>query len=126
MKDTSAPEGWVINAEGGILGPAVGSMRFHAASVGWQPTDAEGFWVKPLFEDSERGEKTQLMKVDPGAFAPMHTHPGELEQVYVLEGSFYDQDATMGPGTYCCRAPDAAHEAGSKDGAIVLLVYTRR
>ena len=82
--------------------------------------------MKPLFEDAERGEKTLLMKVDPGAWSPMHTHPGELEQIYVLEGSFYDQDATMGPGDYCCRAPDAGHEAGSKDGAIVLLVYTRR
>lgn len=110
----------------GIAGPVVGSMRYASASAEWQPTDSEGFWVKPLFEDAERGEKTLLMKIDPGAWSPMHTHPGELEQIYVLEGTFYDQDASMGPGDYCCRAPDAAHEAGSKTGAIVLLVYTRR
>ena len=67
-----------------------------------------------------------LMKVDPGAFAAMHTHKGEFEQIYVVDGSFYDQDRTMGVGDYCCRAPDAAHQAGSKDGAIVVLVYTRR
>jgi quercetin dioxygenase-like cupin family protein len=128
MSNATRPEIWTIAGERGrgISGPVVGSMRYASASVEWQPTDTEGFWVKPLFEDPERGDKTLLMKVDPGAWSPMHTHPGELEQIYVLEGSFYDQDATMVPGDYCCRAPDAAHEAGSKTGAIVLLVYTRR
>lgn len=121
-------EAWTIGAMNGtgIAGPVAGSMRYSPGSVDWEPTEAEGFWMKPLFEDTERGEKTMLMKVDPGAWSPMHSHPGELEQIYVIEGSFYDQDATMGPGDYCCRAPDAAHEAGSKDGAVVLLVYTRR
>ena len=126
MGKATVPEVWTIGGSGrGIAGPVVGSMRYASASVEWQPTDAKGFWVKPLFEDAERGEKTLLMKVDAGAWSPMHTHPGELEQIYVLEGSFYDQDTTMGPGDFCCRAPDAAHEAGSKTGAIVLLVYTR-
>lgn len=128
MTNAANPEIGTIAGESGrgISGPIVGSVRYASASVEWQPTGSEGFWVKPLFEDAERGEKTLLMKIDPGAWSPMHTHPGELEQIYVLEGSFYDQDATMGPGDYCCRAPDAAHEAGSKNGAIVLLVYTRR
>lgn len=110
----------------GIVGPVLGSMRCASESIDWQPTESKGFWIKPLFNDDERGEKTLLMKIDPGAWSPMHAHRGELEQIYVLEGSFYDQDATMGPGDYCCRAPDAPHEAGSIDGAVVLLVYTRR
>jgi len=67
-----------------------------------------------------------LMKVDAGAFAGSHTHPGEFEQIYVLEGSFYDQQGTLRAGDYCCRAPDAAHTSGSQDGAIVLIIYTRR
>jgi quercetin dioxygenase-like cupin family protein len=128
MKEATEAQARVVGGvyQAGILGPVVGSKRYQSSSVEWQPTEEEGFWIKPLFEDRERGERTLLMKVDPGAFSPMHTHPGELEQIYVLQGSFYDQDATMGPGSYCCRAPDAAHEAGSKDGAILLLIYTRR
>jgi quercetin dioxygenase-like cupin family protein len=127
MKETMRPQAWAIGAAdaAGILGPVVGSMRYRSRSADWQHTEAQGFWVKPLFEDRERGEKTLLMKVDPGAWSPMHTHPDELEQIFVLEGSLYDQDATMTPGDYCCRAPDAAHEVGSRNGAIVLLVYTR-
>lgn len=128
MGKATGSEVWTIGGEHGIgiAGPVVGSMRYATSTVEWQPTDTEGFWVKPLFQDAERGEKTLLMKVDAGAWSPMHTHPGELEQIYVLDGSFYDQDGTMKSGDFCCRAPDAAHEAGSKDGAIVLLVYTRR
>jgi len=125
MSSGSGSQDQTISRLGGIRGPVVGSLRYASASGEWRPTEERGFWTKPLFEDRARGEKTLLMKVDPGAFSPMHAHPGELEQIYVLEGSFYDQDATMRPGDYCCRAPDAPHEAGSKDGAIVLLVYTR-
>jgi anti-sigma factor ChrR (cupin superfamily) len=119
---------WTIgrSATSGIVAPVVQSMYYASADKDWQPTETEGFWIKPLFEDVERGEKTMLMKVDSGAWSPMHTHPGELEQIYVVQGSFYDQDRTLGPGDFCCRAPDTAHEAGSKEGAIVLLVYTRR
>ena len=63
------------------------------------------------------------MKVDAGAFSPMHAHD-DIEQIYVLEGSFYDQDKTYGPGDYVIRAPGALHSAGSEEGAVVLLVYS--
>jgi anti-sigma factor ChrR (cupin superfamily) len=66
-----------------------------------------------------------LMKVDAGAVAPVHTHPGELEQVYVIEGSFDDGDRVMRVGDYCCRAPDAEHSSSSSEGALVLLFYTK-
>ena len=63
------------------------------------------------------------MKVDPGAFSPTHAHD-DVEQVYVLEGSFYDQDKTYGPGAFIVRAAGALHSAGSDDGALVLLFYS--
>jgi quercetin dioxygenase-like cupin family protein len=128
MSEKTASEQWTVRgaAGTGISGPITGSARFAPASIEWEPTTSQGFWVKSLYADVERGEKTLLMKVDPGAFSPMHSHPDELEQLYVLQGSFYDQETTMRSGDYCCRAPGAPHEAGSEEGAIVLLVYTRR
>jgi quercetin dioxygenase-like cupin family protein len=92
--------------------------------VAWQPSDIERFWIKPLYEDSAKGEKTLLMKVDPGAFAPLHAHD-EFEQFYVLEGSLYDQEKVMKAGDYVCRAAGAMHTAGSEEGAVVLLIYTK-
>lgn len=127
MVDTERFQAWTIAGTPGtgIVGPVTGSVRYASSSADWQATELQGFWIKPLFEDAARGEKTMLMKIDPGAYAPKHAHPGEFEQVYVLEGAFHDRDVTLRPGDYCCRAPDAPHEAGSIDGAIVLLIYTR-
>ena len=112
--------------QGGIRAPVRGSLHYSSAPADWQPTKAKGFWIKSLYEDSARGEKTMLMKLDPGAFAPLHNHPGEFEQIYVLEGTFYDQHKTMGVGDYCCRTPEALHSAGSTEGAVVMVIYTRR
>ncbi|MGV8919163.1 MAG: cupin domain-containing protein [Pseudomonas sp.] len=124
-EDNSAPS-WSITGETGIQGPIQGSRYHRAATEEWQPTATPGFWIKPLFAEAGHGEKTFLMKVDPGAFAVSHTHAGELEQLFVLEGSFFDQDRTLNVGDYCCRAPDAAHIAGSEHGALLLVMYTRR
>ena len=72
-------------------------------------TDAPGFWVKPLIEDDHQGIRTWLMKVYPGAFSDMHGH-NEYEQIYVLEGAFYDQDHEYGPGRfYRARSGSLAH-----------------
>ena len=74
-------------------------------------------------EDQQAGVRTWLMKVEAGAFSPPHAHD-QIEQIYVLEGSFYDQDKTCGPGEYIVRAMGAMHSAGSENGALVLLFYS--
>ena len=123
MPDDTAS--WDIAGTGGIEAPVEGSQHYASARAPWQPTASPGFWIKPLFEDKARGEKTMLMKVDAGAFAPLHNHDGEFEQVYVIEGTFYDQHRAMTVGDYCCRTPDAPHSSGSKDGATLMVIYTR-
>ena len=62
------------------------------------------------------------MKVDAGAWSPPHAHE-DLEQILVLEGTFYDDEKTYHPGDFVLRAPGAVHTAGSEDGCIVLLIY---
>ena len=126
MSDSDV-QAWIVDPSkpAGIAGLVTGSLHYSAGAAEWQPTTETGFWIKPLFEDVSSGTKTLLMKVDPGAWSPMHNHPGELEQIYVLSGTFYDQRGTLKAGDFCCRAPAAAHEAGSLTGAVVLLIYTR-
>jgi anti-sigma factor ChrR (cupin superfamily) len=89
----------------------------------WQSAGVEGFWIKPLYENDQCKQRTWLMKVDAGAWSPAHAHD-ELEQILVLEGSFYDEEKSYGPGDFILRAPGAMHTAGSEQGAIVMLVYT--
>ena len=99
------------------------SLMLKSREIPWQGSDAPGFWVKPLIEDDHQGIRTWLMKVDAGAFSDMHGH-SEYEQIYVLEGAFYDQDHEYGPGDFIVRAPGALHTAGSEEGAVVLLFYS--
>ena len=103
--------------------PAVGSALMKSSQLEWQDCGAEGFWIKPLLDDKENGLRTWLMKVDSGAFSALHAHD-EIEQIYVIDGSFYDQDLCYVAGDYIVRAAGAMHSAGSYDGALVLLVYT--
>jgi len=99
------------------------SRSVDVGGAAWQDCGADGFFIKPLMEDAGAGLRTWLMKVEPGAFSPPHAHH-EVEQIYVLEGSFYDQQKTYGAGEYIVRAPGAMHTAGSDNGALVLLFYS--
>ncbi len=110
-------------ANGALRLPASASVDIDANQIDWQDCGAEGFWIRPLLEDQGSGIRTWLMKVDPGAFSPPHAHV-EVEQIYVIEGSFFDQDKTYGPGEFIVRAAGAMHSAGSEDGAVVLLFYS--
>lgn len=88
----------------------------------WRPSDTPGFWVRPLVEDAEAGVRTWLMKSDPGASSALHAHD-EIEQIYVLEGSFSDAEATYGPGDFVIRAPGAPHLTACEHGSLSLVMY---
>jgi anti-sigma factor ChrR (cupin superfamily) len=112
-----------VRQKDAVIPPVVASQYLASAATEWQSTSAPGFWIKPLYENAEMGERTLLMKVDPGAFAGSHAHE-DFEQFYVLEGSLYDDEHELHAGDYCCRAPGTFHSAGSHDGCVVLLIYT--
>jgi len=80
----------------------------------WQDSGTPGFWIKPLFEYAGTKQRTWLMKVDPGADAPLHTHVG-YEQIYVIEGSFSDGINSYTAGDFAIRAPDVPHSATSTE-----------
>ena len=103
--------------------PSQGSSHLESNGLDWQDCGAPGFRVKPLLQDTGAGLRTWLMRVEAGAFSELHAHE-EVEQIFVLEGSFYDQETTYGPGDFVVRAAGAMHTAGSEDGAVVLLVYS--
>jgi len=88
----------------------------------WEATDAPGFLIKPIFRDERTGDSSMLMRIEPGAFFPAHAH-GQLEEILVLEGDFYDEEHSYAPGQYCQRAVGASHTAGSRGGCVVFVVY---
>ena len=104
------------------LVPNGGSAVVRAAED-WRPSGTPGFWVRPLVEDPAAGVRTWLMKSDPGASSALHSHD-EIEQIYVLEGSFSDAENTYGPGDFVVRAAGALHLTGCAEGSLSLVIYS--
>ena len=99
--------------------PHSGSIKIEASD--WQAGERPGERVRSLVDDP-RGYRTMLMKIAPGPVGVMHA-PAEIEQIYVMEGDFFDDDASYGPGDFVLRMPGAMHRAGSKNGGTMLIVY---
>jgi anti-sigma factor ChrR (cupin superfamily) len=90
----------------------------------WQESGSPGFLARPLLEDDAAGVRTWLFKSEPGASAELHSHP-EIEQIYVLEGTFSDGEASYGPGDFIVRAPGAPHITTCDSGSLSLVIYVR-
>jgi quercetin dioxygenase-like cupin family protein len=101
-----------------------GSVYVKPQDVDWKPSQFEGIQIKVLYERPEVGELTCLLKWEPGAKLPFHQHP-ELEQSFVLEGSFYDHDGICRAGEFVWRQPGSYHETRSDEGAVLLAIYRK-
>lgn len=103
--------------------PKAGSAVVRAGDD-WRDSGTPGFLARPLLQDEDAGIRTWLFKSEPGATAELHAHP-EIEQVYVLEGTFSDGEATYGPGDFIVRAPGAPHLTVCEGGSLSLIIYVR-
>jgi anti-sigma factor ChrR (cupin superfamily) len=96
--------------------PQSGSVKIDAAGI------PAGGVTRSLIDDP-RGYRTILLKIEPSPLGELHTHT-EIEQIYILEGDFFDDDESYGPGDFVLRMPGAMHRAGSRNGCTVLITYT--
>jgi anti-sigma factor ChrR (cupin superfamily) len=101
-----------------------GSTYVKPQEMDWAPTQFAGVSIKVLYEDKEKGEATCLLKWAPGASLPMHKNP-EIEQTYVIDGSFDDHDGICRAGEYVWRRAGSFHETHSDKGAIILAIYRK-
>ncbi len=101
-----------------------GSVYVDPESMEWQPSQFEKISMKVLYRNDAEGEMTVLLKWEPGAVLPFHRHP-EIEQSYVLQGSFYDHDGICRAGQYVWRHPGSLHETRSDEGCVLLAVYRK-
>jgi quercetin dioxygenase-like cupin family protein len=66
------------------------------------------------------GERTLLLRMEPGATFPRHVHPAG-EQLYVLDGSVEIDEQQLGAGDYLYTAPGAAHAVASLRGCTLFI-----
>ncbi len=100
------------------------STYVDVASVPWTKTRFPGIDQKILMEDKTTGMVTVLMRWAKGTRLPKHEHV-EIEQTYVLEGSFSDHDGTCRAGQYVWRRKGSRHDAWSDEGALMLAFFLR-
>jgi anti-sigma factor ChrR (cupin superfamily) len=110
----------------GRLEPTIGGSTYvDPGAMDWVPSQFPKIAMKVLYRDDAKGEMTVLLKWEPGASLPFHRHP-EIEQSYVLEGSFYDHDGICRAGQYVWRKPGSLHETKSDEGCVLLAIYRKR
>jgi hypothetical protein len=120
-----AAEGESSGRAGTGAQPTIGGSTYvKPQEMDWGPTQFAGISIKVLYEDKEKGEMTCFLKWEPGATLPMHKHP-EIEQSYVVEGSFYDHDGICRAGEFVWRRVGSFHETHSDEGAVLLAVYRK-
>jgi anti-sigma factor ChrR (cupin superfamily) len=97
----------------------------RGADSPWKPFGVPGIDVKQLGKDPATGQRTFLLRLQPGAVLPAHEH-AHAEHCYVVEGSIYDGDHSIEAGDFELRMAGSNHGASYTDtGAILLIVAGR-
>lgn len=99
------------------------SRYVRTDDVPWTPM-CTGIDMKVLVRDEETGLFTGLFRLAPGAMVPEHVH-NEIEQTYVLEGTFCDQDGEARAGDFVWRPRGNRHEAWSPGGCVFLAFFLK-
>ena len=105
-------------------GPELASRYVDVAAMPWQSTRFPGVEWKILMQDEARGLLTALMRWAPGARLPLHEHV-DLEQTFVIEGSFEDHQGVCTAGNYVWRPRGSRHEAWTRDGCLMFAVFLK-
>ena len=100
--------------------PALASRYVRSDDIPWEPmAPCSGVHMKVLVQDKETGLFTGLFRLEPGAVIPDHVHT-EIEQTYVLEGEFEDDDGVAKAGDFIWRPAGSRHVARSPKGCLIL------
>ncbi|WP_404788072.1 cupin domain-containing protein [Altericista sp. CCNU0014] len=89
----------------------------------WQPF-RDGVEIYRLYSDGDGGASAALLRYQPGASVPHHSHPG-FEHIFVLSGSQSDCNGTYEAGTLAINPPQSSHSVASASGCIVLVIWEK-
>ena len=104
--------------------PALASRYLDVKNMPWSKTPYPGIDAKILYKDEKTGLLTALFRWAPGSSLPFHEHV-EIEQTYVIEGSFEDEEGHCTAGNYVWRPAGSRHVASSKEGALMIAFFLK-
>jgi mannose-6-phosphate isomerase-like protein (cupin superfamily) len=94
-------------------------------AAGWREF-RPGSRRKVLYEDATTGRLTMLVQWDAGYRMGALEHHEQDEHLFILSGTFVDEQRTSGPGTYILNRAGSAHQAYTPDGCTYLEVVPGR
>jgi anti-sigma factor ChrR (cupin superfamily) len=84
----------------------------------------KGVRLKTLARDEQRGLQMSIMVLDSFLKRPPHLHP-DIEWVYVLRGSFSDENGTYEQGHFLANKKGSQHTlVVGPDGCEIILVWS--
>lgn len=84
----------------------------------------EGIKVYWIYRSPDDGLSSALLKYEPGASVPRHSHPG-YEHIYILQGSQTDENGEHTRGNLAINPPGTTHSVQSRQGCIVYAVWEK-
>ncbi|MGL6209943.1 MAG: cupin domain-containing protein [Paracoccaceae bacterium] len=109
-----------IAAKIGAQPAPVGSHVMRATDGSWHPL-CEGIETKTLWHNAEIGRKVMLVRIQPGAILPEHTHSGD-EECMVLEGDMVVDGVSFGPGDFQVSLVNTRHPTITSRGGCVCMI----
>lgn len=93
----------------------------YTPDMEWVPSPEPGVLRRMLDRDGgEVARSTTVVRFEPGAWFPEHTHGGG-EEFLVLDGVFSDEDGDYPAGTYVRHPVGTSHSAWSDEGCEILV-----
>ena len=106
-------------------GRDLASHYVRSAELEWEKMGSfGGVEMKVLYQDENSGLFTGLFRLSPGATIPLHEHT-DVEQTFLLEGTFQDEDGVAQPGDFIWRPAGNRHTAYSPDGCVFLGIFQK-
>ena len=99
------------------------SRYIDVENMAWEKL-GPGSERKVLYHDPASGMQTWLCRLAPGAVIPFHEHP-EIEQTYVLEGSFVDDEGECKAGNFVWRPGGSRHIGRAPNGVTFLAFFMK-
>jgi quercetin dioxygenase-like cupin family protein len=99
------------------------SIEIRASERVWQTHPVPGITMSVLHIDPATRQISSLIRCEPGAHYPPHSHAG-IEEIFMLEGDFTCDGKTYTSGDYILSACGSIHPLASTYDGCLFLVRT--
>jgi len=90
-------------------------------ALDWKPF-RKGIEIVRLYGTPHLGASAALLRYEPGATLPHHSHTG-YEHIIVLSGSQIDDNGRHNEGAVIINPPGSGHSVSNEHGCVVLAIW---